>query len=329
LTKLLVIRFSSIGDIVLTSPVVRALKQQMDNVEIHFLTKKAYEPLVMYNPNIDRVITIEKSIGEVLSLLKEEDYDRIIDLHKNFRSMGVKLKLRKRSHSFPKLNFRKWLLVRFKINRMPSIHIVDRYFEAVRPLGVRNDKKGLDYFTEDNNIIGVDAILPGAENGYIAFVIGAKHYTKMLPYEKIIEICGRIDYPVLLLGGTEDRDRGTEIMARSGGKVGNCCGSFDIHGSARLIRQADLVITHDTGLMHIAAAYRKKIISLWGNTVPEFGMYPYMPEGKGVSEIIEVKGLSCRPCSKIGFRDCPKSHFRCMVEIDVDAVVAKIREFLP
>jgi ADP-heptose:LPS heptosyltransferase len=326
LKKFLIIRFSSIGDIVLTTPIIRALKEQQEGSEVHFLTKKAFEQVIASNPFIDKIYTIEKRIGEVVPDLRKEGYDEIIDLHKNFRSYGIRTKLKAKAFSFDKLNFKKWLLVRFKINKMPDVHIVDRYFKAVEHLGVSNDNKGLDYFLEDDKEIMTDSLLYGASKGFVAFVVGAKHETKALPEEKIARIIGKLDYPVLLLGGPEDNNRGNRITTASGGHVKNCCGSFDLNISAMLVRQANVVITHDTGLMHIAAAFHKKIISVWGNTVPEFGMYPYLPPGKGESHIFQVKGLSCRPCSKIGFDKCPKGHFDCMMKIDEEEIVRKVKE---
>jgi len=328
LTKVLIIRFSSIGDIVLTTPVIRAVKEQLNGAELHFLTKRSFKPVIEGNPHIDKIYAIEKRIGEVMPQLREENYDFILDLHKNFRSMGVRFRLRKKTFSFPKLNFEKWLLVRFRLNRLPDIHIVDRYFKAAGPLGVSNDGMGLDYYIPGDIEVKTGSIRSFLQDGYVAFVVGAKHNTKALPEEKIIDICKKLNYPVALLGGPADHERGEKVFDAVRNDIVNLCGKFDINVSASFIRQAKVVITHDTGLMHIAAAYNKNIISVWGNTVPEFGMYPYLPEGKGRSEIFEVKGLSCRPCSKIGFDKCPKGHFKCMMQIDDDEVVRKVMEML-
>jgi ADP-heptose:LPS heptosyltransferase len=320
--KILILRFSSIGDIVLTSPVVRCLKQQLKNSEIHFFTKKSFVSLVQNNQNIDKVFSFEKEVNEVLPELKKENYDWVIDLHHNLRSMQVKRALGKPSKSFNKLNIEKWLLVNFKINTLPKKHIVDRYFETIIHLGVKNDLKGLDFFINAENEIDISSLSKEFHNGYLAFVIGAKHNTKKLPVEKIISICKKLNCPVVLIGGKEDFEVGKEIEARvknQESRILNTCGNFNLQQSASLIKQAERVITHDTGMMHIAAAFQKNIISVWGNTVPEFGMYPYMP-GKE-SQIVEVKNLSCRPCSKIGFEKCPKGHFKCMNEIDEAAFI--------
>lgn len=320
--KILIIRFSSIGDIVLTSPVVRCLKQQLNASEIHFLTKKSFASIVENNHNVDKVFSFEKDVNDVLPELKKENYDWVIDLHHNLRSMQVKRALGKPSKSFNKLNIEKWLLVNLKINRLPNKHIVDRYFETVAHLGVKNDLKGLNFFIDTKNEVAISSLPKEYHNGFIAFVIGAKHNTKKLPAEKIISICKKLNRAVILIGGKEDFETGEKIISNfqlPTSNLYNACGKYNLQQSASLIKQAERVITHDTGMMHIAAAFQKNIISVWGNTVPEFGMYPYMP-GKE-SKIVEVKNLSCRPCSKIGFENCPKGHFKCMNEIDETAFI--------
>jgi len=306
--KILVVRFSSIGDIVLTTPVVRMLKKQL-NAQVHFLTKSAYVSLLKNNPYIDSVYQIQNSISEVIADLKKEKYDYVIDLHSNLRTQILKFRLGMPAKSFNKLNIEKFMLTNFKLDKMPKIHIVDRYLETVKHLGVKNDNQGLDFFLSANDKLDIN-IFP---KNYIVFVIGGQHATKILPNEKIISIIKKVNKPVLLVGGPEDAHRGEEI-AKACNKVVNTCGKYSILHSASLVQQATMVITHDTGMMHIAAAFNKKIYSVWGNTVPEFGMYPYLESEQ--SKRIEVKGLNCRPCSKIGYDKCPKGHFKCMQEID-------------
>ena len=306
--KILVVRFSSIGDIVLTTPVVRMLKKQL-NAQVHYLTKSSYVSLLKNNPYIDSVYQIQNSITEVIPDLKKEKYDHVIDLHSNLRTQILKFRLGMPAKSFNKLNMEKFMLTNFKLDNMPKIHIVDRYLETVKHLGVKNDNQGLDFFLSANDKLDI-SIFP---KNYIVFVIGGQHATKILPNEKIISIIKKVNKPVLLIGGPEDAHKGEEI-AKACDKVVNTCGKYSILQSASLVQQATMVITHDTGMMHIAAAFNKKIYSVWGNTVPEFGMYPYLESEQ--SKRIEVKGLNCRPCSKIGYDKCPKGHFKCMQEID-------------
>ncbi len=324
--KFLVVRFSSIGDIVLTTPVVRCLKTQVKGAVVHYLLKKQYEPIIRENPYIDKIYTLDRSFNELVKRLKKEHYHYIIDLHKNLRTLSLKTQLRVLTLTFNKLNLKKWLLVNFKINKLPDIHIVERYFKSVELFDVRNDKKGLDYFIREGDMVEIDKsdALPDGE--FIAFAIGSRHFTKQLPDDKIISLCNKIKCPVVLLGDKEDFSKGEAIKNSTGNKVLNYCGKLTVNQSASLIKQAKLVISHDTGLMHIAAAFKKKIVSVWGNTVPEFGMYPYLPDKD--SRIIQIQGLSCRPCSKLGYKKCPKGHFRCMTDIDEKYVADIVNSLL-
>jgi len=323
--KILVVRFSSIGDIVLTSPVVRILKQQLD-CELHYLCKKAYFPVLEANPYIDRIHLLEDNRRELVRSLRAERFDLIVDLHRNLRSLGFKWALRRPSVAFDKINLAKWLIVNWKWDRLPRKHIVDRYLDTVYGLGVRYDGLGLDYFIPEGEEVDPGTWLSEKDAPYLALVIGAAHATKRLPPEQLIQLCRNIHIPVLLLGGAGDEAVGRQVAAEAGDHVFNTCGSLSLNQSASLVRQARKVITHDTGLMHIAAAFRKEVLSLWGNTIPEFGMYPFLPAGKGKSLLFEVEGLSCRPCSKIGFAACPKGHFRCMRHQDLDRVASLAQE---
>lgn len=319
MVKFLIVRFSSIGDIVLTTPVIRCLKKQIKDAEIHFLVKKQFYPVIKANPYIDKIHQFHDNYGSLIAELKKEDFHYIIDLHRNLRTFRLKSKLRILSFSFSKLNVQKWLLVNLKINQLPDIHIVDRYLQTVRLFDVINDNKGLDYFIPNGEEIRALDLPDKYRQGYIAVVVGAKHFTKQVPDEKLVDICNHVRHPVILLGGMEDFEKGEEIKNNCTNEVLNFCGQYTINQSASLIRQSRLVITPDTGLMHIAAAFRKKIISLWGNTVPEFGMSPYKADPD--SRIFQINGLKCRPCSKIGFKKCPRNHFRCMNDIDIDEVI--------
>ena len=326
--KFLVIRFSSIGDIVLTTPIVRCLKQQVPGAEVHFLTRSPFKDVLSGNPYIDKLIVLENKLSTIIPLLKAEKYDAIIDLHHNQRSWLVKLNLKSTNYSFHKLNIEKWLMVNFKINKLPHRHIVERYFDVVKRFNVKNDGGGLDFFiqADANRILEKLPVLH--QQKYLAFVIGAKHATKRLPDNKIIKLCKELTLPLVLLGGSEDREHGDNIAAEVGSKVYSACGKTTLHESAALINNADLIITHDTGMMHIAAALQKKIISIWGNTIPDFGMYPFYSDKtggtkKGLSTVVEVKGLPCRPCSKIGFDKCPKEHFDCLNKIDEQEILKR------
>lgn len=333
--KFLIIRFSSIGDIVLTTPVIRCIKKQVPQAEIHYLTKSNYLQILSSNPYIDKIHYLEQSLPAIIAELKRENFDYIIDLHNNLRSLKVKDALKVKSHSFNKLNIQKWIYTSFKWNMLPDLHIVDRYLQAVSHLGVKNDGAGLDYFIGKDDSIKITDLPTPHQLGFVGIVIGAALNTKKYPFHHVKKLCELLDHPIVLLGGLEDADEGDRIAISDKIKIYNACGKFGLNESADLVRRAKLVVTNDTGLMHIAAAYKKPIISLWGNTVPEFGMYPYYGSnylqaatansGNLPYEIVEIKKLRCRPCSKIGYDTCPLGHFKCMEKIDPVKVVAAIR----
>lgn len=323
--KILILRFSSIGDIILTTPVVRCLKTQLPNCELHYATKKSFQSILINNPYIDVVHVLESNLSIFIDTLKKENFDLVIDLHHNLRTSIIKFRIGVPAHSFHKLNIEKFLLVHLRINRMPDIHIVDRYMATVSSLQVKNDGMGLDYFIASADEVDA-ASLPSK---FVAIVIGAKFATKRLPNHKIAAICDRLQQPIVLLGGKEDIQNAIAIMELCKSKMLNLCGKLSLNQSASVLKQAELVITHDTGLMHIAAAFNANIISIWGNTIPAFGMYPYLPANTRSKQIIiENKALKCRPCSKIGFEQCPKGHFNCMEKIDIAKVVENVNSII-
>lgn len=329
--KILIIRFSSIGDIVLTSPVVRCLKMQLKDIEIHYLTKKSFASIPKANPYIDKVYSfdkIEQPLQTIIKQLRSENYNIVVDLHKNFRSWYIAKKLGIKALVFDKINYQKWLLTQFKINKLPDTHIVDRYLDAVKPLRIKNDHKGLDYFIPILDYVPlqhVDTRLFPRQ--YLVFVIGAAHATKALPANKIKAICSFLKHELIVLIGGKGEIKTAKIIQEAGEHVINFCGQFNLHQSASIVDQARLVIAHDTGFMHIAAALKRPIISIWGNTVPAFGMYPYFPKNAPNFSIIEHKELGCRPCSKIGYKKCPKGHFKCMNELDNTNIADQIINF--
>jgi ADP-heptose:LPS heptosyltransferase len=309
-TKFLILRFSSIGDIVLTTPVIRCLKLQYPDAEVHFATKKQFKVLVENNPYIDQFFLLEGTLNAFVKTLQAENYNYVIDLHNNLRTSIIKYRLGKKSFSYNKLNFEKWLLVNLKINTLPDVHIVGRNLKTVESLGVKNDNKGLDYFIPSSQEVNLENIVE-KDQPFVAYAIGGQHFTKKLPIERIIELCSKINKKIILLGGKEDEPAGEIVQQALGNKIYNACGKYNLNQSASILKQSEYVVSHDTGLMHIASALKKRIVSIWGNTVPEFGMYPYQTE----FSIIENRNLSCRPCSKIGHDKCPKGHFKCMNDL--------------
>lgn len=317
--KILIIRFSSIGDLVLTTPVFRCVKKQLPDAEIHLVTKEKFGIVTANNPYIDRFIYLQDDLKKVIRKLKHEKYDFVIDLHNNVRSFRIKKALRKTSFSIDKLNVEKFLLTHLNINTMPSVHFTERCLQTVQSLGITDDGLGLDYFIPGDDTVSSHDIPTSHSAGFITLVIGATYETKKLPLHKLQELCRKVDYPVILLGGKEDKKWGDLISMIDPIKIYNACGKFNLNESSDLVRQSKLVVCHDTGLMHIAAALQKPIISVWGNTTPVFGMYPfYGKKSSQVFNVVEVSRLSCRPCSKIGYKKCPLEHFRCMENQDMD-----------
>ncbi len=331
--KVLVIRFSSIGDIVLTTPVIRCLKQQLPGVELHYLTKMSYSSILVNNPYIDRLHYLEDDFQVLVKQLRKEQFDYVIDLHNNVRTLRVKKALKTKSYAFPKLNIQKWLLTNFKIHAMPDKSIVERYFETVRPLKVNNDGKGLDYFLPKDKKLSNNDIPMSHWGGFIGCVIGGSYATKQLPVEQWKKLCALIPYPIMLLGGPEDLNEGLEIAAQDTIRIYNSCGKFNLNESAELVKYARVIVSNDTGLMHVAAAFQKPVISLWGNTSPEMGMFPYYGYNNlkdrvaAQSVIIENNELGCHPCSKLGYKRCPKGHFKCMNQLNMEEVNDQVKKF--
>ncbi len=326
MVKFLIIRFSSIGDIVLTTPVIRGLKLQVENAEVHFLTKPQFACILAENPYVDKILLLKEKLDDTIDEISQEGYDYIIDLHHNLRTSIIKRKTGLISFSFDKLNFKKWLLVNLKINRMPDVHIVDRYLDTVKLFDVADDGKGLDYFIPKSEEVVPEQMHAAFAKKYLVAVVGANHFTKQIPAEKLITLLNQSGMPVCLVGGQDVLESAAQIEQALKVPFLNTVGKISLHQSASFIQQAAGVITPDTGMMHIAAAFKKPVISLWGNTLPILGMYPYRADEK--SKVFEVTGLSCRPCSKIGYEKCPKGHFKCMQNIDIMEVVKQIHLIL-
>ena len=332
--KFLIIRFSSIGDIVLASPVFRCLKNQVPLAEVHFLTKLSFKMVTSSNPYIDKFFYYDNDLNNVIEELRKENYDYVIDLHNNFRSVKVKRSLKKKYFTIDKLSVEKFFLTKFHINLMPGIHITKRSLQTIKSFGVQDDGLGLDYFIADSNKISENDLPTSHQAGYIAIIIGANHRTKKLPVHKLKELCSKIVYPIILVGGKEEFEEGRIISETDPIKIYNACGKFNLNESADLVRRSDLVISNDTGLQYIACAFKRPLLAIWGSTSPKLDVEPFygdkfMNQYKGkIYENIIVPGLSCQPCSKYGLKECPLGHFKCMEKHDIDRIVLKVEEFL-
>jgi ADP-heptose:LPS heptosyltransferase len=321
-TKILVIRFSSIGDIVLTTPVLRALSQQLDGpVEIHYLTKKSYATLLEANPYVHQVHAIERTVQEVLPTLEAIGFDYIIDLHSNIRSRVVKRKLGSLSFTVSKCNWAKWLLVQWGIRRKPIPHIVDRYMDTLRAFSCQSDGKGLDYFLPADTMV-TDQMQDAIRCPYMIAALGATHLGKRLNAAQWINILNPITQPVVLIGGKDEIELAQAIVKACTKEMINLCGGLSLHQSAWIISHSQMVVSGDTGMMHVAAALKKDIVSLWGCTSPELGMSPYLPGTHSV--IIEPRNRAKRPCSKLGDRCKYGTDSRCIQQLDVQEMISAI-----
>jgi ADP-heptose:LPS heptosyltransferase len=314
--KILVIRFSSMGDIIYTTPVVRCLKMQLANAEVHFLTKPAFKYIYDNNPYVDKLLFLKPTLFETIKEIKAEQYDYIIDLHNNLRTTLIKINAGVRSSTYKKQPILKWLSLKFNLKLIPPTPLVERYMKAVTFLGVKNDEQPIDYYIKADHKLS-DLLPATHQNNYVVFVIGATHFTKRMPNEKVAGICREINAPIVLLGGDDVKQNGDEIAANNP-NIYNGCGKTSLDESVFIVSKAVSVIGFDTGLTHIAEAFNKPIVSIWGGTVPELlGVQPY----KVKEALVVGVELPCRPCSKFGLEKCPLGHFKCMNLIDENAVV--------
>ncbi|MFZ4103228.1 MAG: glycosyltransferase family 9 protein [Sediminibacterium sp.] len=340
--RLLFIRFSSIGDIVFTTPAIRCAKQQIPGVEIHFLTKMSMKAVTVANPYIDHFHYLDKDINATIHQLKACNFDYIIDLHKNYRTYKIQKALGVPMLSYKKLSLEKFLLTKLHLNYMPSRHIVDRSLDTLSALAVVNDGKGLDYFIPKEAVLQSNALPDAFAAGYITLVIGASYATKKLPVNALQNLCHKIPYPIVLIGGKEDEAEGAAVEAINPIKIYNACGKFNLHESAILVKQARTVISHDTGFLYIACAFHKKTVAIWGATSPALQVEPYYPVAQQVNQttlntitastILNnnemyfnaiVPNLPCQPCSNYGSKHCPQGHFACMKQQDLQSIADK------
>ena len=320
--RLLFIRFSAIGDIVLASPALRCAKQQIPGVEIHFLTKKSMKAVSEANPYVDQFHYFDKDLSATIQELKAYSFDYIIDLHKNLRSLRIRLALGVPYLSYNKLSVEKFLLTKFGVNRMADRHISMRSVDTLAPLGVSYDGKGLDYFVPSG--VNQPVFFP---EGYVALVIGASYATKKLPLDSLRVLCSQIPHPIVLVGGKEEVADGEALALIDPARIMNTCGAYSLHESALIVQKAKVVISHDTGMLYIACAFEKNVIAIWGATSPALQVEPFMPvDSKAQVFQSIVPDLPCQPCSNFGTKTCPKGHFACMKQQDLPEITRQVEQ---
>ncbi len=309
--KILCIRFSSIGDILLTTPIVRVLKAQFPGAEIHIATKANFVHLWEGNPSVFKVHGFAGNLWNFAAELRKEGFTQVYDLHKNLRSHALCLLLGKFPKQINKYTAERKAFVKTKVNSLPG-HLVDRNLESV---GLASDGLGLDYFIPSK--AQVKPIDFGIKSPYVLFAIGAAHQNKILSYPKMIELIDAIPHSIVLVGDDWDAMLGYRLATLFPEKVINLCGKTSIGQSASLIQQAAMVMTHDSSMMHIAAALKHpNLFTIWGSTHPGFGFTPYQT----TFTAIENSSITCRPCSTLGSNVCPLGHFSCMNSLDLSAI---------
>lgn len=321
--RFLIIRFSAIGDVVLTTPVIRSLKKAFPQSEIHFLTKASNKALLEHNPHVDCIHLLGESTSDTIEALKAFTFDHIFDLHHNLRSLKIKRSLKAPSTSFFKANRDKWLLCQKPLRSFAKEidHVVLRYGETLEGVGAKLDDGGLEVFLPEKTETWAEKLIAErlAETP-IAVVLGATWATKRWPTANFAPAINAIGKAVLLIGGPDMKEEAAQIISELSVPFINAVGKYGLLESAALMKQASTVVAHDTGFMHIAAAFGQRIVSIWGNTVPGFGMTPWKTE----YSVLQVENLSCRPCSKIGYDRCPKGHFRCMRDLGPEMLVKAV-----
>ncbi len=322
--KILVIRLSSIGDIILTTPLLRRIAAAFPLARIDYCTKAAFQPILSSNPLFSRMYTPEE--------LPVGSYDLVVDLQNNIRSRRIIRKLTARQVvRYRKENWKKWMLVQFKIDLYgPARSVVERYQAGLVELGVESDLQGCELYPSEADRAYADPFFAHGRKT-LALCFGAKHFTKRYPPVRFALLLERLlhesPFQVVLLGGREDAHHAAEIMktlpAAHHRRVVNLAGECSLMQSAALLERSDAVLSNDTGLMHMASAFGKQLFVLFGSSSASFGFLPY----HAPFELFEVKGLGCRPCSHIGRSHCPEGHFRCMNDLPEQEIADRILDY--
>ncbi|MCU0342470.1 MAG: glycosyltransferase family 9 protein [Ignavibacterium sp.] len=323
LKKILIIRLSSLGDILLTTPLIRSIKTQFPDVKIDMLIREEYADVIKLNPYLNSKLFFKKKEEEnnrLIEQLKNNQYGLVLDLQNNFRSNKIASSLKTTKIKFNKRSIDKFLLVKFKINRLrkaPQIPV--RYSNAIQ--NFRLDEKGLDLFTDKP----ANTVLM-SKNNLIGFCPGARHYTKRWPKEYFIELGNKLSqngFAIILFGGRIDKDICEELHKAISNSI-NLSNDDDLLQTATDMKLCKVIVCNDSGLMHTASAMNTKVMAIFGSTVKEFGFAPY----NCANLILEYNSLTCRPCSHIGRSECPKKHFECMKSIKPEFAFERLQHFL-
>lgn len=335
--KILIIRLSSIGDILLTTPFIRQTRRKFPNSKIDFVIKEEFAQLLDHNTNVNNLIKFNSKggsykLGELKKSLVENHYDYIFDLHNNFRSIYLRQGHKKSSvFRIEKNKIKQILYVKFKINNYTQVTpIAERYLNVGKNAGIIDDENGLEIFWDNNTKESVKQILEkqviNPNDQVIAIAPGAGFYTKRWPVENykkfILNIMEKHHYKVVVLGNENDKLQG-KVLAELENVI-DLTGQLSLLQTAVVLSNSKALISNDTGLMHMATAVYTPVLAIFGSTVKEFGFYPY----RSKSIVVEAEGLECRPCSHIGRHTCPKEHFKCMNDITPDIVFENFQRLI-
>ncbi len=321
--KLLIIRLSSLGDILLSTPLIRSIKVKYPDVSIDFILKSQYKDILLLNDYLSNIIEYKTGKNDKKNLfdqLRKNNYDLVIDLQNNLRSWEIRRQLNTKCVKFNKRTLDKFLLVKFKINRLkdaPQIPV--RYAQSAKDFSL--DENGLDLFIPNNAAAQLID-----EDKYIGFAPGSRHYTKMWLKEFYIELGNMLvkeGYKIVLFGGKDDLQTCYYLSTKIPGSI-NLSNDDKIFNIAADMRRCKAVVCNDSGLMHAACALHVPVLAFFGSTVKEFGFTPY----KNKSAVLENEGLYCRPCSHIGRDKCPEKHFKCMKELTPESAFDKLKLLL-
>jgi heptosyltransferase-2 len=347
--KILVIRFSSIGDILLTSPALRYLKKRYPESRIDYLTRSEFAHLVRENPAVHNVIPFQAKEGweGVLNIrrkIRQKNYDLIVDLHASLRSRLLTLFALIPVKRVQKNIFRRSLLVRFKINlygkgwsgkREPLHGVVERYLIASgHPAtgSFTDEDLRLDFFIPKKELAAGNQIGTKLRRSGFGIVMapGARHFTKRWPTEYFAELITLFNknygLKTVLVGGPEEMETIEtirNICDRNRSITESMAGRISLLETAAVLSNASLFVSNDSGLMHLASAFRIPQIAFFGSSVREFGFFPINP----LARVLETE-LPCRPCSHIGRESCPKLHFNCMKRLTPDMALKAAAPFL-
>lgn len=319
--KILIIRLSSLGDVLLTTPVIKELAEKFPEMEIDFLVKPQFADAVKSNNHLHKVYELDKSknISVILGSLVKNKYNLVIDLQNNFRSRAITSKLGVKVYRFKKPTIKKFLLVNFKWNRYKEIKTIPQmYAESIPDLNFNNSMPEIHI---------PDEIKSSVKHGikFIGFAPGSKHFTKMWPEEFYVDLGKKLSndgFTILLFGGKDDKELCKKLHDEIPNSI-NLGTEDNLLQIARDMKECSFVVCNDSGLMHTAVSVGTPVAAIFGSTVREFGFYPYSNN----SVIIENTDLNCRPCSHVGKDHCPQKHFKCMLELTPNLVYDKLKRF--